>query len=175
MKRKNVALRLGFNVLIVILFRPTWCWVSKNATHVHYYLFPNPSDKLYKEEILFGNRTSLEQSSFKRGSVTTLITHGYHANFEEVQEIVNGYLSSNFGGNYIVLDWGALGGKNTLLIEKPLIYEKAIDNMQRVAQRTAGFLQWMILEGYIAKDKIHLIGYDLGEVFYTGQGRCGVW
>ncbi|ODM96530.1 Pancreatic lipase-related protein 2 [Orchesella cincta] len=147
--------------------------VSGNPDDVHFYLYPNPLDHNFEQEIKFEDTVSLQRLTYRVGQPWKFIIHGFVTNYEykSVQDIKNAYLTrmahtdEAHGSvcNIVMVDWGALGNPRTGDDSNMVFYRFAVHNVPVVGKRVGEFILFLMKNGVIRSlDEVHIIGFSLG-------------
>jgi pimeloyl-ACP methyl ester carboxylesterase len=138
-----------------------------------------------RQEIIYGNSSTLTSTSFNPNLLTVLLIHGfsdnstgalapamngkYFINYEkECNKFLwpSAYLASPLNYNFIAVDWGRLSGNNPsafsnqYVLIAPLIYTQVVESsIPIVANRTTQFIQFLNLNPAL----VHIVGHSLGS------------
>ncbi|ODN04003.1 Pancreatic triacylglycerol lipase [Orchesella cincta] len=131
---------------------------------VKFFLYPNPGNLNYKEEIVVGNNVSL--SSYNPNYYPILLIHGYMQNFTNryPQRTKDAYLRMGFKSNIILVDWAGYSQPDLGRIANMAVgYPRAVKHVPRIGKRVSTLLMFLITER-VLKDptSIHMVGFSLG-------------
>ncbi|XP_068229148.1 pancreatic triacylglycerol lipase-like [Palaemon carinicauda] len=128
----------------------------------------NPADNEHYN-LQLGNLTNLALSPFEPTAPTHIIFHGYSDNGKNswILGAKNALLQLH-ECNVISVDW------NTLVVQP--WYRQAVANSFKIANYTAGLIDWLNEETGLKPSQIHIVGHSLGAhaAGFTGKyTRCG--
>ncbi|OXA53318.1 Endothelial lipase [Folsomia candida] len=150
--------------------------ISGDPNQVRFFLYPDPYNRDYFEEIVYNNVESLAKARYRFGSTWKILIHGYTmSQFGTFpQNVKNAYLSeyrrrlerdrNAEGYNVLIVDWAPLadpklsGNANFLLM-----YTFAVRNVQVVGQRVGEMVHFLRQNGGLESyKKVHIVGFSLG-------------
>ncbi|CAL4072855.1 unnamed protein product, partial [Meganyctiphanes norvegica] len=125
-----------------------------NLSQVRYLLWTRENPDSFFRLLPF-ELENLEESPFVPERFTFLMFHGFNDNGETGWLIhsKNEFLSQ-FDANVISVDWSKL--------DPAPFYLNAVDNMYRVANLSASFIDWLNARPGFSPDRVHIIGHSLG-------------
>uniref|UniRef100_A0A8D9E509 Pancreatic lipase-related protein 2 n=2 Tax=Cacopsylla melanoneura TaxID=428564 RepID=A0A8D9E509_9HEMI len=133
------------------------CPKSDLSQNITFYLYSSKIQDRF--QLLPNNKSNLIQSGLNPGTGTKLITHGFNESpgyCNSTSTIIKAF-KNHTDFNLILIDWSDLSG--TKATDYPLVVSCLKSGL---AAYVGSFIKYLIGEGGVDKEKMHLIGHSLG-------------
>jgi len=121
--------------------------------HFHLYTKANPIEG---DVLLIDSVESVEKSSFIRGAPIKFISHGFMSGIKTNYpwDLRESYLKWDKDLNVILVDWKELANNPTYVI--------SAERTKIVGQKSGRLLAFLVREGYVSHENLHIMGMSLG-------------
>lgn len=135
---------------------------------VRFFLYPDPWNPDYSQEIIPGDSKSLLHSKYNKWNFPAILIHGYGQNYSTnfPQLTKDAFLKQKVPANVILVDWSTL--QTPVIQHNPLINSQASFpvagiNAEVIGRKVAGLVVFLINHGFLTDPtRVHLIGFSLG-------------